>query len=169
MEVCGKCPYFWTHKHSKGVSMRKLLGEFECKIDDKGRMRLPTGLISQLGEREAYTFVMNRGFEKCLMLYPREVWGKITEEIDQLNYYDKESRDFQRYFYRGAQEMEMDSSDRILLNKRLLEYAGIEKEVILMAYNDRVEVWSKERYDEMLDEEPADFSGLAQRVMTPKA
>lgn len=148
--------------------MRKLLGEFECKIDEKGRMRLPSGLISQLGEREAYTFVMNRGFEKCLMLYPREVWDKITEEIDQLNYYDQESRAFQRYFYRGAQELTMDDNLRILLNKRLLEYAGIEKEVILMAYNDRVEVWSKDRYDELLEEEPADFSGLAQRVMSPK-
>jgi MraZ protein len=64
--------------------MNQLLGEYECKIDDKSRMRLPSGLISQLGKRETYSFVVNRGFEKCLMLYPEEVWLKTTAEINDL-------------------------------------------------------------------------------------
>ncbi|MFM8361800.1 MAG: division/cell wall cluster transcriptional repressor MraZ [Haliscomenobacter sp.] len=145
--------------------MQKLLGEYECKLDEKGRMRLPSGLISQLGERETYAFVINRGFEKCLMLYTEEVWDQITNEINALNLYVKKNRDFVRYFYRGANKVVMDSADRILLAKRLLEYAEIEKDAILLAYNNRIEIWSAEQYDQMLQEEPDDFSGLAEGVM----
>jgi MraZ protein len=147
------------------VEIKQLLGEYECKIDAKGRMRLPSGLIGQLGEKEQYEFVINRGFEKCLMLYPVEVWDKISEEVNQLNLYNKKNRDFVRYFYRGANKVMMDSADRLLVTKRLLEYAGIEKDVILSAYNDRIEIWAKDQYDMLLDDEPMDFSDLADDVL----
>lgn len=145
--------------------MQQLLGEYECKIDPKGRMRLPSGLIGQLGETEGLTFVINRGFEKCLVLYPKKVWDRITKEVNALNQYNKKNRQFVRYFYRGAQELGMDTADRILVSKRLLEYAGIDKDVILSAVNDRIEVWARDQYDLMLDEEPDDFSGLAEDVL----
>lgn len=147
------------------MEIKQLLGEYECKIDAKGRMRLPSGLIGQLGEKEQYEFVINRGFEKCLMLYPVEVWDKISEEVNQLNLYNKKNRDFVRYFYRGANKVMMDSADRLLVTKRLLEYAGIEKDVILSAYNDRIEIWAKDQYDMLLDDEPMDFSDLADDVL----
>lgn len=147
------------------MEIQQLLGEYECKIDAKGRMRMPSGLIGQLGNSEALTFVINRGFEKCLMLYPEVVWEKITNEINQLNLYNKKNRDFVRYFYRGAQKVAMDSADRILVSKRLLEYAGVEKEVILSAYSDRIEIWAKHEYEQLLDEEPVDFSDLAEDVL----
>jgi MraZ protein len=145
--------------------MQQLLGEYECKIDPKGRLRLPTDLVNQLGEGQSHSFVVNRGFEKCLMLYPEPVWERITNEINQLNLYNKKNRDFVRYFYRGAQKLEMDSADRILVTKRLLEYAGIDKDVILSAYNDRIEMWAKDQYDALMDEEPDDFSDLAEDVL----
>ena len=145
--------------------MYQLLGEYECRIDAKGRMRLPSGLIGQLGELDQYTFVVNRGFEQCLMLYPVDVWDEISKEINALNMYNKKNREFVRYFYRGAHKVVMDSADRILLTKRLLEYADVEREVILSAYNDRIEIWSKDIYDAMLDDEPMDFSDLAQEVL----
>lgn len=128
-------------------------------------MRMPSGLIGQLEEKTTHTFVINRGFEKCLMLYPEEVWERITSEINQLNTYSKKNRDFVRYFYRGAQKLEMDSADRILLPKRLMEYAGIDQEVILSAYHDRVEIWAIEEYNQLLEDEPADFSDLAEEVL----
>ena len=145
--------------------MKQLLGEYECKIDAKGRMRLPSGLIGQLGEEEVYKFVINRGFEKCLVLYPEEIWETISEQVSRLNQYNKKEREFQRYFYRGAQKVSLDGADRALVNKRLLEYAGIDKDVILAAVNDRIEIWAKEQYDLMLDSEPEDFSDLAQDVL----
>lgn len=145
--------------------MQQLLGEYECKMDAKGRMRLPSGLISQLGEAEVDTLVINRGFENCLMLYPEAVWNRISEEVNSLNIYNKKNRAFVRYFYRGAQKLSVDSADRILVPRRLQEYAAIEKEVILSAVNDRIEVWAKDQFDLLLEDEPDDFSDLAEDVL----
>ncbi len=146
--------------------MPQLLGEYDCKIDAKGRVRIPSALLKQLGESESYEFVVNRGFEKCLMLYPKVIWTKITKDIDELNVYDEKNRAFVRYFYRGASEVSTDSAERLLFPKRLIAYAGITKEIVLFAYKDRVEVWDAEAYEEQLNNEPIDFSSLAQQVMT---
>lgn len=147
------------------MDIKQLLGEYECKLDPKGRLRLPSALVSKLGDGERKRFVINRGFEKCLTLYPELVWQKISEEVNQLNTYNKKNRDFVRYFYRGAQELEIDSADRLLIPKRLQEYAGIDKDIILSAYNGRIEIWAQEEYDRLLEEEPTDFSDLAEEVL----
>ena len=148
--------------------MNQLLGEYECKIDAKGRMRMPSALLAQLGQEEDLDFVINRGFEKCLVIHPIEVWERTTKEVNALNRYDKRNREFVRYFYRGAQKITLDSADRVLVSKRLLEYASVEKDVILVAVNDRVELWAKQEYDQMIEEEPLDFSDLAQTVLGDK-
>lgn len=148
--------------------MPQLIGEYDCKIDAKGRMRMPSQLLKQLGESTSHNFVINRGFEKCLMIYPELVWDKITKEFDKLSVYDVKQRQFIRYFYRGASKVTTDGSERILFPKRLMEYGNLKKEVVLFAYNDRIEVWDKVAYDNMLDEEPEDFSALAQEVMAKK-
>lgn len=145
--------------------MPQLLGEYECKMDTKGRLRMPTQLLRQVGEGEACEFVVNRGFEKHLMLYPKQVWDRISSEVNQLNTYNRKNLAFIRYFYRGAQEVTVDSADRVLLPRKLLEYAGIEKELIIFAYNDRMELWAKEQYEELLGQEPEDFLDLAEEVM----
>ena len=145
--------------------MPQLLGEFECKIDVKGRMRLPTSLIKQLGSEGTHKLVINRGVEKCLMMYPKNVWDVLSAKVKKLNQYVKKNREFVRYFYKGATELNTDGSDRVLLPKRLLEYAGIEKEAILFAIDDRIEVWAKEKYDNLMEAEPENFSDLAEEVM----
>ena len=145
--------------------MLQLLGEFECKIDAKGRMRLPSSLIRQLGTDGSQTFVINRGLEKHLVIYPKKVWDVMVQKVNALNPYVKKNREFIRYFFRGATEVIIDGSDRILLTKRLLEYAGIEKDAILFAVNDKIEIWSKAKYDNSLDQEPENFSDLAEEVM----
>ena len=129
---------------------------------------MPSDLIAQLPEVEEggkHEFVINRGFEKCLMIYPKDAWDRIVQVVDELNIYDKTKREFIRYFYRGAQRVELDSADRLLIKERLLKYAQIDKEVILSALKDRVEVWDKENYERMLEEEPDEFSDLAQEVL----
>lgn len=145
--------------------MPQLLGEFECKIDAKGRMRLPSSLIKQLGAEGTHSFVINRGVEKCLMMYPKNVWDVLSARVKKLNQYVKKNREFVRYFYKGATELSPDGSDRVLLSKRLLEYAGIDKDAILFAIDDRIEVWAKEKYDNLMDAEPENFSDLAEEVM----
>lgn len=142
----------------------QLIGEFECSIDTKGRIKLPSALIKQLGDASLH-FTINRGFEKCLILYPKLVWDEIIKEVNLLNLYNKKNRDFVRYFYRGATELEADNAERILLNKSLMDYAGIEKDVVLFAYKDRIEIWAQQEYDSVLTEEPEDFSDLAEEVL----
>lgn len=145
--------------------MQQLLGEFECKIDAKGRMRLPASLLKQLEAEDSAKFVINRGVEKCLMMYPKNVWDVLSAKVKKLNQYVKKNREFVRYFYKGATEMAPDNFERILLPKRLLEYAGIDKDVILFAIDDRIEVWAKEKYDNLMEAEPESFSDLAEEVM----
>ena len=147
------------------MEFKQLLGEYDVKMDAKGRFRMPSGLLSQLGDYQREKFVINRGFEKCLVIYPEALWNKISTEINQLNMYNKKNRDFARYFFRGAQEVTLDSADRILLPKRLADYAGIDKDVILSAYSGRIEIWSADVYDQLLEEEPTDFSDLAEDVL----
>lgn len=145
--------------------MSQFLGEFECKLDPKGRVMLPAGLKKQLSPEAQDRFVINRGFEKCLVLYPLNEWKVISEEVNQLNLYAKKNREFARYFFRGATELSMDTTNRLLLPKPLLDYASIDKDLVLFAYSNRIEVWSKANYESLLNDEPDDFASLAEEVM----
>ena len=145
--------------------MTNLIGEFECKIDVKGRLMLPAGLKRQVSPEAQDKFVINRGFENCLVLYPMNEWKTISDEINELNLYNKKNRDFARYFYRGATELALDSTNRLLLPKQLLAYAKITKQLVLFAFSNRVEVWAKDVYQNLLTDEPEDFADLAEEVM----
>ena len=90
--------------------MTSFIGEFDCKLDAKGRVMMPTGLRKQLDPEAQEKFVLNRGFEKCWVLYPQNVWKGISAEISKLNQYKKKNREFIRYFYRGATETGLDST-----------------------------------------------------------
>jgi MraZ protein len=145
--------------------MANFIGEFECKMDAKGRVMIPSGLRKQLDPAAQERFVLNRGFEKCLVLYPKNEWEEISAEVNKLNQYVKKNREFVRYFYRGASELGLDTTGRILFPKRMLDYAAVEKEVVLFAYSNRIEVWDKSTYDGLLTDEPDDFAALAEEVM----
>lgn len=142
-----------------------LIGEFECRLDDKSRVILPSGLKKQISTEAQDRFVINRGFENCLVLYPMNEWKGISEEINRLNLYNRKNRDFARYFYRGATELTLDNASRLLLPKSLLSYAGIVRDVVLFAFSNRIEVWARDRYEKLMTDEPADFSLLAEEVM----
>ncbi len=151
------------HLNHKAKSLNQFTGEYECRVDAKGRLRLPSALIRQIGGVNL-NFTVNRGFEQHLIMYPKEVWERKTKEINQLNIYSQQHRQVIRYFYRGATEVQLDTADRVLIPKSLLEYAEISKEVMLFAYQDQIEIWSKERYKIMLEQEPEDFSSIADKV-----
>ncbi|HEY0898656.1 MAG TPA: division/cell wall cluster transcriptional repressor MraZ [Sphingobacteriaceae bacterium] len=145
--------------------MAHFLGEFDCKLDAKGRMMIPSNLKKQLPEAEREGLVVNRGFEKHLVIYTKKEWDKIVEELSKLNPYEKKTREFIRYFTRGATELALDSANRVLLPKSLLEYAGVETEVVLSCQFNKIELWSKEAYEAQLDNEPDNFADLAEEVM----
>lgn len=145
--------------------MRNLIGEFECKLDGKGRLMFPSGLRKQLGPEE-HRFVMNRSiFEPCLILYPWEEWEDITRQLNKLNRFDRKNDRFIRKFRNGATEVELDGSGRILIPKRLKDFAGLDKEVVLLASANKIELWNKGKYDELMQEDQEDFAELAEEVM----
>ena len=147
------------------VPLTNLIGEFECRLDDKSRVILPAGLKKQISPEANDRFVINRGFENCLVLYPMNEWKSTSEEINHLNLYNRKNRDFVRYFYRGATELSLDNANRLLLPKQLLSYAGIVRDVVLFAFSNRIEVWARDKYEKLMTDEPEDFSLLAEEVM----
>jgi MraZ protein len=148
--------------------MVQLLGEFDCKLDAKGRMMVPSGLKKQLPNVDQEGLVVNRGFEKHLVIYPKKVWEEIVNELSKLNQFEAKTREFIRFFTRGATELTLDSAGRVNLPKSLLEYAGIDAEVVLACQFNKIELWSKSAYDNFMDSEPEDFAKLAEEVMGNK-
>jgi MraZ protein len=142
------------------------LGEFEATLDPKGRFLLPAGIKKQLQEGENTQFVINRGFEKCLTLYPMTSWTPIFQKISQLNDFDPKVREFRRYFLNGAIALELDSAGRLLLPKNLMEHAGLEKDIVLVSAVNKMEIWDKVKYQQFFDTySPEAFSSLAASVM----
>lgn len=165
MVESGKRYLLLHYKICQSVNMSHYLGEFDCKLDAKGRMMIPAGLKKQLPEAEREGLVINRGFEKHLVIYSRKEWDKIVEDLSKLNQYEKKTREFIRYFTRGASELSMDAANRVLLPKTLLEYAGINADVVLSCQFNKIEVWAKDAYDAQMDDEPENFANLAEEVM----
>jgi MraZ protein len=142
------------------------IGEYESTVDAKGRFLLPSGFKKQLPEGEKAVFVLNRGFEKCLTLYPIQSWNPLFEKINNLNDFDPKVREFRRYFLNGAVQIELDSAGRLLLPKSLAEYAGLGKDIILASAMNKLEIWDKAKYQQFFDSISADdFSSLANEVM----
>jgi MraZ protein len=148
--------------------MAGFIGEFPCTVDTKGRFLLPASLKKQIPAKEQKRFVVHRGIEKHLVIYTKKEWEKISEEVNALNLFVRKNREFIRKFNRGATEMELDNTNRLLLPKVLMEHAGIEKDIVLFAYGNRIEVWSQKEYDRMMKDESLDFSSLAEEVMGKK-
>jgi MraZ protein len=142
------------------------IGEFEATLDVKGRFLLPAGFKRQLPEGEITTFVINRGFEKCLSLYPIQSWKPLYDQISTLNDFDPKVREFRRYFLNGATEIQVDTAGRILIPQSLKDYAGLGKDIVLASAVDKVEIWDAENYKKFFEQySPDDFSALAQTVM----
>ena len=145
--------------------MLHFLGEYEVTLDAKGRFLLSAGFKKQLPE-ESLRFIVNRGFEKCLTLYPPQSWEPLFAKISTLNDFDPKVRAFRRQFLGGASEVEADSAGRLLLPPTLRDVAGLTKNVILVAAVDKIEICDADTYKKIFEEFSADgFSELAQEVM----
>jgi MraZ protein len=148
--------------------MASFLGEYPVSMDAKGRIKLPAALKRQLDPASGGRFVINRGFEKCLVLYPFNEWEKINARLSTLNLFEKKNRQFVRYFQRGATELILDATDRLNIPNHLSKYADISKDLMLSARNNVIEVWNPKVYDELLSMDSDAFAKLAEEVMGDK-
>ncbi|ATA89719.1 transcriptional regulator MraZ [Capnocytophaga stomatis] len=142
-----------------------LIGTYECKIDAKGRITLPAPLKKQLGDLEAGFVLKRSDFQRCIDFYTMDEWNLEMQKVNSLNRYVKENNDFIRKFMSGVKLIEIDSVGRMLVPKDLLEYAQIDKEIVMSALGNRVEIWDKTAYETAIYTSPEDFSALAEKVM----
>lgn len=149
--------------------MTNLIGEYECHLDPKGRLMFPAELKRQLEPSGQNRFVINRSvFQPCLVIYPMDEWEKVTQQLDQLNSFNRKNDMFIRKFRNGATLIEMDKAGRILIPKRLKQFAGLERKLVLFANSNIIEVWDHDRYEELINSEWEDFGELAEEVMGEK-
>ena len=146
--------------------MSLFTGEFECKMDAKGRLTLPSKVKSKLPEVSGNQLVLSLGLEPCLVVYPLVEYRKIYSRIASMNEFNEEFRRLQRNFFRRITEVELDNAGRILVPKTMIKYAKLEKEVILVGMGNRMELWDSTVYEEFIINDNSEFSQLAQKHLT---
>ena len=120
------------------------MGEYNHTIDAKGRLIIPSKFRELLGEE----FVLTKGLDGCLSIYPMDEWEAFETKLRALPLTNKNARTFSRFFVAGATTCELDKQGRILLPATLREFAGLEKDVVLTGMLNRIEIWSKEKWNE---------------------
>lgn len=128
------------------------MGEYSHTIDVKGRLIVPSKFREQLGNE----FVVTKGLDGCLFVYSHDEWQRIETTFREKPLTSKDARKFLRFFFAGAANCEVDKQGRILLPANLREYAGIDKDVVSVGVLTRVEIWSKERWQDNSDYENMD-------------
>ena len=136
------------------------MGEFHHTIDDKGRLIIPSKFRYILGEE----FVITRGIEKCLFVYPKEKFEEITQKLESIPFTKKDARTFTRFFLSGATTAEFDKQGRVNITSPLVSYAEIEKDCVIIGTGDRIEIWSKEKYFEFMNSVSEDMSDIAENL-----
>lgn len=145
--------------------MANFIGDFKCKLDAKNRILFPAALKKRLAAGEVGFVIKKDLFASCLVLYTSQEWERQNAIIrEQLNPFNKEHNRFLRGFYRGTAEVELDASGRLLLPKELLVAAGIDKDVVMLAQDAKIEIWAESAYNAS-EENADDFAALAEKIM----
>jgi MraZ protein len=139
--------------------------EYECKLDAKGRLVLPARIKNGLPETSGNELVVGLGFEKCLMVYPILEFKKLYAKVAGLSEFNPDYRKLQRNFFRGNTVVELDSSGRFLIPKQMLNYAQLEKQVVVIGMGNKVELWNPELYKEQLYDNQNEFSDHVQKYL----
>lgn len=146
--------------------MKNFIGTYECKMDDKGRVKLPSSLVKQMESFSDESFIIKRSvFQPCLEVYPMKHWEKIMAKINGLNRFVKKNADFIRMFTAGVKTVETDSAGRIQISKDLTVFAHLSKDLVITSAGELFEIWDKEAYEKVITIDEADFASLAEDVM----
>ncbi|MBS7021073.1 MAG: division/cell wall cluster transcriptional repressor MraZ [Firmicutes bacterium] len=138
-----------------------LMGEYHHSIDEKGRITIPSKVRYDLGE----SFIVTRGLDNCLYVYPKEQWETIITKYQQLPN-TKDARNFMRFFLSGATACEFDKQGRINIQAPLIHYADLKKDCVIVGVSDHLEIWSQERWDTLLLENEENFSNMADELFS---
>ena len=136
------------------------IGEYHHTIDEKGRIIIPAKFRNELGKE----FVITRGIENCLFAYPKENWAKICDKLNSLPFTKKDARTFNRFFMSGATNVELDKQGRVNVSTPLIDYAGLEKDCVVIGTGDRLEIWSKASWDSFFTSTKDSMSDIAENL-----
>lgn len=137
------------------------MGEYHHSIDIKGRMIVPSKFRDELGDM----FIITRGLDQCLFGYPVSEWALIEEKLKGLPLTKKDARAFTRFFFSGATESELDKQGRINIPAPLLQYAKLEKECVILGVSNRIEIWSKQIWEEYFTQSEESFAEIAENMI----
>lgn len=136
------------------------MGEYNHTIDAKGRLIVPAKFREILGDN----FIVTKGLDGCLFVYPNDEWTRFEEKLKSLPLTNKNARQFTRFFLAGAAACEVDKQGRILPPQVLREFASLEKDVVLVGVASRIEIWSRERWDESMNTYDGDMDEVAENM-----
>jgi len=137
-----------------------MMGEYHHNIDDKNRLIIPSKYRDELKDE----FIITKGFESCLFVYPLDEWQKIFSKLEALPFTKKDARNFVRFFLSGAIQTEVDKQGRIKLTSSMISYANILKECVIVGVGNRLEIWAKENWNKFLLENEEKLSSLAENL-----
>lgn len=135
------------------------IGEYNHALDNKNRIIVPSKFREALGEK----FVLTKGLDGCLYAYTLAEWGVLEEKLKKLPLTNKDARAFVRFFFSGANEVDCDKQGRVLIPQNLLQYANIQREIVSIGVSTRIEIWSKDKWDEYNDLN-VDFNEIAEKM-----
>jgi MraZ protein len=146
--------------------MATFIGDYTCKVDAKGRIILPAAFKKQMPVDSQDHFVVRKDiFDNCLVMYSIEDWNRQLEKIRRrINPYNREHNMFLRNFFKGTAELILDTNNRFLIPKRLMDLIGAERDVVLAGQDGRIEIWPEDVYNK-IDMVPGDFADLAEKLM----
>lgn len=150
----------------KNFELKSLNESYECKVDAKFRLPLPTGLRKQWADILDDGFVLKRSvFQSCIEIHPLQKWEEIEAKLGKLNQFVKKNQDFVRIYKMGIKSVDVDANGRIQLPKELVAFAGITKEIVLAPSIGMLEIWDKTRYESVVQIDEFDFAALTEEVM----
>jgi MraZ protein len=146
--------------------MITFIGDYSCKLDEKGRVLLPSAFIRQMAGSMQEKFVLKKDiFERCLVLYPMNEWERQNQILRQnTNPYNREHNQFLRGFFKGTAEVTLDANNRLLIPRRLLDEIGAEREIVMAGQLGKIEIWTSDTYDKV-DGDNENFALLAEKIM----
>lgn len=145
------------------------LGSFKYSVDSKGRISIPAKFRKYVNEQANDTFIMTRGIVQCIDIYPYDFWKEeVLVRVNQLDDFDPDESAFKRMLLELAAEDKLDGQARLLVPKNLIEFAGIDKDVIILGQNKKIEIWNPEIYESHKNENSKPFAEIAKQVMQKK-
>lgn len=136
------------------------IGEYNHSLDGKGRIIIPSKFRSDLGTK----FIMTKGLDNCLFIYPKEEWQIFEDKLKTLPLTNRDARAFVRFFFAGASECSLDKQGRILIPSNLRKHSELEKDAIIIGVSTRIEIWSQENWDTYTDDDNLSYESIAENM-----